>query len=145
LVLSGEQALSSDEPLRSIQAELDRVESLPGILDASFFVGFAWADVSWNTASVVVVPEEAKYTEMANLEAKRLSEYVMERSDDFKFRMPLLSIEETVERLQRNGDRQLFVADSGDNTTGGAHGANTILLDKLVANPPPQKKICVST
>lgn len=156
LVLSGEEALSDDEPLRTILAELDRVETLPGILDASFFVGFAWADVPWNSASVLVVPEGEDGEEKAQAAAEELSKFIMDRADQFKFRMPLLSVGQTIERIRdtepkaggSDGEgprfQPLIVADSGDNTTGGAVGANTELLERILeANP--RARVCVTT
>ncbi|MFT0762912.1 M81 family metallopeptidase [Actinomyces sp. F1_1611] len=144
IALSGEMALSARAPLNQIIERLDQVEQVPGILDASFFVGFAWADVPWNSASVLVVPETEEYEEKAQQLADELAEYILGRAQDFEFQMKVLDIDQTLETLRGKVDAPLFIADSGDNTTGGAVGASTVLLERLLGEDFG-KRILVTT
>lgn len=132
IALSGEMALSDRHPLNGIIQQLDQFEQIPGILDASFFVGFAWADVSWNSASVLIVPESDEFSHLAQELADQLANTVLETANQFEFQMPVLSIDKTLEYLRQETKKPLFISDSGDNTTGGAVGANTVLLRALM-------------
>src|SRR5690625_4727081 len=46
IVISGDIPLSHENPLSDILKKLDEAEATPGIIDASYFVGFVWADVA---------------------------------------------------------------------------------------------------
>lgn len=144
LVISGDIPLSASSPLSDILAELDEVEALPGIMDASFFVGFAWADVSQCGASVLVVPERPEFAALAQEQADRIGRLVLARSPEFTFETPTLDVAETVDAFASTGAAPLMVSDSGDNTTGGGVGYSTVIL-REVLNRRPDARICVST
>lgn len=143
-VISGDIPLSASSPLSDILAALDEVEALPGIMDASFFVGFAWADVSQCGASVVVVPERPEAAELAREQADRIRDLVLDRCREFRFETPTLEVTATVDAFSRIGRAPLVVSDSGDNTTGGGAGYSTIVL-KEVLSRETEGRVCVST
>ena len=144
LVISGDIPLSASSPLADILAELDEVEALPGIMDASFFVGFAWADVSQCGASVVVVPERPEAAELAREQADRIRDLVLDRCREFRFETPTLEVTATVDAFTRTGRAPLVVSDSGDNTTGGGAGYSTTLLKEILSRENVGR-VCVST
>jgi len=142
--LSGEKALSEQSPLRQIIEALDEVEAIPGILDATFFVGFAWADVPQNSASVVVVPKGEEYRALAEEQAQRLADYILEQYPKFDFQSPTLPVDEAVAAIHEWQSTPVVVSDSGDNTTGGAAGFSTVLLRELLAQQP-ERPVCLTT
>lgn len=145
LILSGEQALGDKEPLVSIFEKLGEIEEKEGISTASYFIGFAWADVEYSSGSVVVVPESEEYTPLAEKIAEDLAQYVYERREDFKFDAPLLEPKEAIETALKADVSPVFISDSGDNTTGGAVGINTTLLKELLSREEFYgKKVCVA-
>lgn len=144
LVISGDIPLSASSPLSDILVELDEVEALPGIMDASFFVGFAWADVSQCGASVVVVPERPEAAELAREQADRIRDLVVDRCRDFRFETPTLEVTATVDAFTRTGQAPLVVSDSGDNTTGGGAGYGTTVLKEILSREA-EGRVCVST
>lgn len=144
MALSGEMALSAEQPLSDIIDELDRIEQIPGILDASYFVGFAWADVPWNSGAVIVVPEDARYSALAQELADRVSKLVIDRAPDFKFNMPLLPIPDAIKFARTSDHRPVVIADSGDNTTGGAVGTSTVML-RAFLEAGFDKRVCITT
>ncbi|WP_147917526.1 M81 family metallopeptidase [Ruania zhangjianzhongii] len=143
-VISGDIPLSASSPLSDILAALDEVEALPGIMDASFFVGFAWADVSQCGASVVVVPERPECAGLAREQADKIRDLVLERYREFQFETPTLEVTATVDAFTRIGRAPLVVSDSGDNTTGGGAGYSTVVL-KEVLGREHKERVCVST
>lgn len=143
-VISGDIPLTANSPLIDILDELDEVESLPGIIDASYFVGFAWADVIQCGGSVIVVPEGPEHAELAQQQVERLRDLIVARYPEFKFETPTLEITETVDAFTLTSERPLVVSDSGDNTTGGGAGYSTALL-KEVLSRNSEIPVCVST
>lgn len=143
-VISGDIPLSASSPLSDILAKLDEIEALPGILDASFFVGFAWADVNQCGSSVAVVPEGPEYAELAQQHADSIRDLLMARSSEFRFETPTLEVAETVDAFSRIEREPLIVSDSGDNTTGGGVGYSTVILREVLRRET-DARVCVST
>lgn len=143
-VISGDIPLTSQSPLNEILAKLDEAEAIPGILDASYYVGFAWADVTQCRGSVVVVPEGPEHASLAQETADSIRDYVVSRFPEFRFTTPTLGVAETVAAFDDVAQRPLVVSDSGDNTTGGGVGYSTVVL-KEVLEAEPSDKVCVST
>ena len=94
---------------------------------ASFFVGFAWADVAECGASVLVVPDGPEFAEVAQQQADKIRDYVVARFPEFEFRTPTLKVAETVDAFAHIEHAPLVVSDSGDNTTGGGVGYSTVI------------------
>lgn len=143
-VISGDIPLSASSPLSDILSMLDEVEAIPGIMAASFFVGFAWADVAECGGSVVVVPEGPESAGLARVQADRIADYVAARYPEFRFETPTLEVAETVDAFSHIERAPLVVSDSGDNTTGGGAGYSTVLLKEILSRGP-DIPICVST
>jgi len=131
-VISGDIPLSASSPLSDILDLLDETEAVPGILAASYFVGFAWADVTACGGSVLVVPEGPQFAELAQEHADRIRDYVVDRYPEFKFETPTLDVAETVDAFDDIERPPLVVSDSGDNTTGGGVGYSTVILEEIL-------------
>lgn len=145
LMISGEQALGHTEPLRSIFNKLKEFETLEGIASASYFIGFAWADVEHSSGSAIVIPRDENYVNLAQNLADELARFVYDQRHEFQFEALALHPDEAIERAFETELRPVFISDSGDNTTGGAVGINTLLLDKLMSRKSLNgKKVCVA-
>lgn len=145
LMISGEQALGHTEPLRSIFNKLKEYETMEGIASASYFIGFAWADVEHSSGSAVVIPKDENYFNLAQNLADELAQFVYDKRFEFQFEALALHPDEAIDRAFETDLRPVFISDSGDNTTGGAVGINTLLLDKLMSRKSLDgKKICVA-
>lgn len=145
IVIGGDTAIDSHEPLKSIFNRLNEIESLPGILSASFFIGFSWADTDHTGSSIIIVPESNSYKEMAINKAEELANYIDNRKHEFKFQSLALNPYLAVKKALDANCSPVFISDTGDNTTGGAAGINTELLKiTLDMNNPKDKKICIA-
>lgn len=131
-VLGGEKSVSTDEPMQSINKELDKVENDPRILSASFHVGFLRHDNYSVGSGLIVVPSDMKYKEYAQNVLTNLYSYCVNRYEDFKFHgNPMKADKAVTESIALNYEH-VVVTDSGDNVTSGALGNNTYLLRKYL-------------
>lgn len=128
MITPGEKALTDAEPMKTIINKLAEYEETEGILVANYFNGHAWTDAPNVSASALIVPESEEYEELAEKVANELAKFIFELRHEFKFEVLTLSPEESVDRALNENIKPVFISDSGDNTTGGAAGINTILL-----------------
>lgn len=145
IVICGEKALGNCEPLKSIFAELAAVEEIEGIATASFFLGHAWIDSAHTGASVFVVPRTRQDAETAAQACQRLVDFIMARKHQFDFAAKALAPEQALDYALQIDDKPVFVSDSGDNTTAGAPGYNTVLLKLLMQRDLNGKKAVVAS
>ena len=145
MIISGEQALGDQEPLKSIFNKLYEIEQIDGIATASFFIGFSWADTIDSAASVIVVPQTEKDAPIAEEQANRLAEYIYSKRNDFQFDAIALPPADAIEKALSHPTSPVFISDSGDNTTGGGVGIYTGLLDSFLhLKDLNNKKVCIS-
>jgi microcystin degradation protein MlrC len=144
ILLGGERCVSAEEPLYSINEKLDEYEKDDRILSACYHVGFAWGDRAQCCACVTAVPSDMSgliYTAEA---AKKMSEYAFSRRKDFSFTGEALSTEEAISKACADNRKPVFISDSGDNTTAGAKGTNTVLLSQFIKADLRGKKILIT-
>lgn len=144
LLICGEKALGAREPLRSIFDKLEEVEKRKGISTASFFICHAWSDSENTSSSVFVTPGAEEYEGLADQVAKELADYVYERRHEFQFDAIALEPEEAVDRALNEQEKPVFISDSGDNTTAGATGLNTVLLQLFKEKNVDSKKVVIA-
>lgn len=145
VIICGEKALGNCEPLQSIFAELAAIEETEGIVTASFFLGHAWSDSAHTGASVFVVPRTRRDAEAAAQACRRLAEFIMGRKHQFDFAARALAPEPALDYALQLEKKPVFVSDSGDNTTAGAPGYNTVLLKLLMKRDLNGKKAVVAS
>jgi len=130
VLLPGERTSTQDEPARSFYAQLEAVEDPTGIWDASFQVGYVWADEPRATACAVITgTDRAAMTEAA----RHLAQDYWDIRAQFVFGMETGSIEECVERAIASQTHPVVLAESGDNPTGGGVGDRAEVLAALMA------------
>ena len=132
ILLPGEQTSTRVEPAKSLYELVPKVESLPGIIDAAIWVGYAWADEPRNRAAVVVT---GTCEEAVAAGAERLARKFWDVHADFHFVGPTGSFAECLNGALKSHARPFFISDSGDNPTAGGSGDVTWGLTQLLARP----------
>ncbi len=145
MTICGEKALGKSEPLRSIFKQLDAIEENEEIAAASFFLGHAWSDSIHTGASIFIVPTSGEFIGAAREASIKLTDFICKRKSEFDFAALALDPEEAIKiSLQRN-NKPTFISDSGDNTTAGAPGYNTVLLRKMLNQNLKGKKVLIAS
>lgn len=132
LILGGEQSVSADEPVRSINLFMDELEKDERILSASWHVGYLRHDCPEAGCGVVVIPSDERYQDYAREVADRLARFVWERRRQFHYTGTTADPAEALEMALEHEGKPVFITDSGDNVTSGAMGANTTILRQVL-------------
>ena len=130
VLLPGERTSTQDEPARSFYTQLQSVEDPTGIWDASFQVGYVWADEPRATACAVITGTDRDAMTIA---ARHLAQDYWDIRDGFVFGTRTGSIEECVNWAITAGSGPAVLAESGDNPTGGGVGDRAEVLAELIA------------
>ena len=131
ILIAGEQAVTSQEPARSLYASLKQYDTIPGMLDTLLMVGFAWNDRPWSGMGVIATHQSDPV--IAARAAAELAGHIWEQRAEFTLSMETASIKEGIQRALAAAERPLYLSDSGDNTTAGATGDSTVVLKELLA------------
>jgi microcystin degradation protein MlrC len=129
VVLPGERTSTQDEPARTFHTQLQAVEDPTGIWDASFQVGYVWADEPRSTACAVVTGTDKAAMAKA---ARHLAQNYWDIREGFVFGTKVGSIEECVEWAVTADTGPVVLAESGDNPTGGGVGDRAEVLAELI-------------
>ena len=144
LILGGEQSVSADEPVLSINKYMDEMEKDARIRSVSWHVGYLRHDCPEAGCGVIVVPntyEDIKYCES---KADELAKFVWDRRHEFHYTGLTLGEDESIDMALNFMDKPFVITDSGDNTTSGASGWNTTLLRKLLQKNNGKKMLFAS-
>ena len=133
LILGGEQSVSADEPVKSINAYMDEMEKDERILSASWHVGYIRHDCDVAGCGIVVTPTSGEYQDYAEEAADKLAAYVWERRREFHYTGLTAQPEEALAMALAQEKGPVFITDSGDNVTSGATGWNTYILRQALA------------
>jgi microcystin degradation protein MlrC len=130
VLLPGERTSTQDEPARTFYTQLQAVEDPSGIWDASFQVGYVWADEPRSTACAVVTgTDRTAMTEAA----RHLAQDYWSIREQFVFGAKTGSIAECVTWAVTSTTAPVVLAESGDNPTGGGVGDRAEVLAELIA------------
>ena len=133
LILGGEQSVSTDEPVRSINQYMDELEQDPRILSCSWHVGYIRHDTDVAGCGIVVVPATESDSAYAETIADQLAEYVWQKRHEFHYTGLTAGLEEALDMAVNFEGKPVFISDSGDNVTSGATGWNTLVLRRVLA------------
>jgi microcystin degradation protein MlrC len=133
ILIPGEIAVTALPPAKELYGSLSDYSAKPGLLEANILVGFAWNDCPWTSATAVVVAESS--AELARANALELGARIWAQRDEFRLRMETTEVAEGLVRAVRCAERPVFVSDSGDNTTAGAPGDLTLVLQTALDHP----------
>jgi microcystin degradation protein MlrC len=131
VILPGERTSTLVEPGRSVYASLQESDPIPGILDASLWVGYVWADEPRSSASVVVTG-----TDPANVrrEAEKIARRYWDTRKEFAFVVSAGSADWCVEQAVAFPGNAVVISDSGDNPTAGGAGDSPYFVSRLLAH-----------
>ena len=132
MLISPHAASTFEGPLRSVAAERDRVQELPGILSASVFTVQPWLDVPELGSSAVVVTDGEP--DLAKAEAERLARCLWTRRGEFS--TPLVAVDEAVERAMKSAAGPVVLVDPADSVSAGSPGDGTAILKALLEARP---------
>ena len=140
LILGGEQSVSADEPVKSINQYMDEMEKDPRICSASWHVGYIRHDTPVAGCGIVAVPQTAADQEYAQEIADKVAAYVWDKRHEFHYTGLTQEPEEAIQSALNCPGKPVFLTDSGDNTTSGSVGANTWVLRQVMALPDTKGK-----
>lgn len=132
ILLPGEKTSTRVEPARSLYASLADVERRDGVIDASIWIGYAWADEPRCHASVIVTGSDAG---VVRAEAEGIARHLWSVREDFAFVGPPGTLEEGVAKALAATGTPYLISDSGDNPGAGGSGDVTWTLTRLLDMP----------
>ena len=138
-LLKNDTLQTAYEPLKSLIGETLELEKNT-VLTANLFLGHCWIDAPNTSASTVVCALDA---EIARKIAKDLANKLWATRNEYKFLCEAELPEECVKRAIEGKENRIFITDSGDNTTAGAEGESTEILE-LFIKAQPNKKTCIA-
>lgn len=119
MLLSGEQSETRAWPMSERIAHLQSVMSHEAILDASYLLGFPWADSPVNHCSALVVGSENDRLFLKEC-VTELAESLWAQRHAFDFTTEAHPLAEALAVAQASDLRPVVIADAGDNPTAGA-------------------------
>ena len=140
LILGGEQSVSTDEPVKSINQYMDELEKDPRIRSISWHVGYILHDTPVAGCGIVAVPQTAADQEYAQEIADKVAAYVWDKHHEFHYTGLTAAPDKALEMALAFEGKPAFITDSGDNVTSGAQGWNTYILRQVLAVEKLNKK-----
>ena len=131
VILPGERTSTIAEPGQTFYQSIGDFDSIPGILDASFWVGYVWADEPRVSAAAVVTGTDEATIRQA---AESLGERYWNLRNEFDFGVETGTADECIDRAVKSSQRLVVISDSGDNPTGGGAGDVPFMIQALQAN-----------
>lgn len=133
VLLPGEKTSTRLEPAAGIYAELPGIEAMDGVIDASVWIGYAWADEPRCQAYVMVMGDDQQ---LIAQEAERVARMFWDAREDFVFVAPTATLDGALQKaLAPGAARPYLISDSGDNPTAGGAGDVTWTLTELLGRP----------
>lgn len=145
LILGGEQSVSADEPVRSINRYMDELEHDPRIRSVSWHVGYLRHDCDVAGCGIVVVPQNTADQAYAETIADQLAETVWNKRHEFHYTGLTAHPDEALKMALDCVEKPVFITDSGDNVTSGATGWNTFVLRQVLAVKELNKRFLFAT
>ncbi|MBQ4342543.1 MAG: M81 family metallopeptidase [Erysipelotrichaceae bacterium] len=132
LILGGEQSVSADEPVKSINRFMDDMEKDSRIMSASWHVGYLRHDCPEAGCGIIVVPATEEDQQYCEKKADELAQYVWDKRHEFHYTGLTAQPDEALTMALEFEDKPFVITDSGDNTTSGATGWNTYVLRQFM-------------
>lgn len=132
ILLPGEKTSTRVDPGKSLYAKVAPAASLPGVVDAAIWIGYAWADEPRNHAVVMVTGDDQKNVTSA---AESLANSFWQVRNEFEFIAPVASLKESLDRAVASDKQPFMISDMGDNPTAGGAGDVTWTLQEILNRP----------
>ena len=130
ILLPGEQTSTRVEPAKSLYDMTYPASELDGVIDASIWIGYAWADEPRNHAVVMATGDNKENVVKA---AQDIAQHFWDVRHQFDFVAPTTTLEECLANaLKKDAKRPYYISDTGDNPTAGGAGDVTWTLTQLL-------------
>nr|MBA2470665.1 M81 family metallopeptidase [Chloroflexia bacterium] len=130
--LPGERTSTMWEPGATVYRKLEESDAIAGVLDASLWVGYVWADQPRANASTVVTGTDV---EAIRGEALRIARRYWDARHDFGFGVSTGSADWAIDEALKLDQKAVLISDSGDNPTAGGAGDIPYMVERLLARP----------
>jgi len=130
--LPGEQTSTMWEPGATVYRKLEESDRVAGVIDASLWVGYVWADQPRANATTVVTGTEV---DALRAEALKIAKRYWDARHDFGFGVPTGSADWTIDEALKLDRKAVLISDSGDNPTAGGAGDIPYMVERLLARP----------
>ena len=132
ILLPGEMAQTSLEPMASMMRLVDEIEAEPHVLSCSLTKSHCWADVPEQGAAAIVVTDGLAPPGAAQEKADRLASAFWARRAEFGYSAEAYPVEEAVSTALSAPEPSVFLSDSGDNPGAGGTTDTTAVLAALL-------------
>ena len=132
ILLPGEKTSTRVDPGKSLYAKVAPIVSRPGVVDASIWIGYAWADEPRNHAVVMTTGDDSDAVKKA---AEELATAFWNVRHEFDFIAPVASLSESLDMAVRSDKHPFMISDMGDNPTAGGAGDVTWTLKEILSRP----------
>jgi len=132
VILPGERTSTFWEPGKTVYARLAESDDIPGVIDASLWVGYVWADQPRASASTVVTGTDPG---AIRTEAEKIARRYWDARRAFDFDRPSGTADWTITEALGANHKAVIISDSGDNPTAGGAGDIPHFVERLLANP----------
>lgn len=129
ILLPGEQTSTEVEPGKSLYARIPELLQRDGVLDASIWMGFPWADQPRCHAVVCAYGFEEESTVAC---AKELAAAFWNDKDSFDFVGPVASLKDGLQMALQSKEKPYFLSDTGDNPGAGGDDDTVVVLRELL-------------
>jgi len=130
VILPGERTSTFWEPGKTVYGKLTESDGVEGVLDASLWVGYVWADQPRASATTVVSGTDP---EAIAAEAEKIARCYWEARTDFNFGVPTGDADWTIDQALSLNQKAVLISDSGDNPTAGGAGDIPLMVERLLA------------
>ncbi len=130
VVLPGERTSTFWEPGKTVYGKLVVSDDVPGVLDASLWVGYVWADQPRASATTVVTGTDPG---AIAAEAEKIARRYWDARADFDFGVPTGDADWTIDQALSLNQKSVVISDSGDNPTAGGAGDIPLMVQRLLA------------
>ncbi len=131
VLIAGEQTESDVPPMKTLIDSLQDYMRLPFVLDASYVLGYPWADSPHAGVAALVVGFEEDSKRLAEC-AGRLADDFEKAKNVFSFTTQAHPLDKAVEIALKSAKHPVVISDSGDNPTAGAAQDLAIVAKELI-------------
>jgi microcystin degradation protein MlrC len=130
--LPGEKTSTMWEPGATVYRRLEESDPVEGVIDASLWVGYVWADQPRANATTVVTGTDP---ESIRGEALKIARRYWDAREEFRFGVPTGTADWTIDEALKLNQKAVLISDSGDNPTAGGAGDIPYIVERLLARP----------
>ncbi len=130
--LPGEKTSTMWEPGATVYKRLEESDPVPGVIDASLWVGYVWADQPRANATTVVTGTDEH---AIRAEALKIAKRYWDAREEFRFGVPTGTADWTIDEALKLNQKAVLISDSGDNPTAGGAGDIPYMVERLIARP----------